>query len=150
MKRVVLGSVMTELEEGNALCRREAAWVFLNMCECGFDAHESIIPEMAHEGVISAVCSNLNRESDPGEEWRPSRYKLQLMEHTYMMYSRVPVYEVQLGFRLLTACHRHVFVFFVCLSLSLSFPRALFFFFGLLCGSRRESGGDAVSSVHHS
>lgn len=59
--------MVTELEEGNALCRREAAWVFLNMCECGFEVNESIIPEMVENGVIAAVCQNLDLEADVGE-----------------------------------------------------------------------------------
>lgn len=59
-------SVMTELEEGNALCRREAGWVFLNICECGVDAQESIIPDLVHHGVIPAICNNLDKEEDPG------------------------------------------------------------------------------------
>ncbi|CAM9212922.1 unnamed protein product, partial [Scytosiphon promiscuus] len=42
----VIPCVTMELEEGNALCRKEAAWVFLNVCECGRDAHRSIIPNM--------------------------------------------------------------------------------------------------------
>ena len=60
-------SVITELEEGNSLCRREAAWVFLNMVECGAEPHKSIIPEMVELGVIAAVCPNLDKEADPGE-----------------------------------------------------------------------------------
>lgn len=60
-------SIITELEEGNSLCRREAAWVFLNMCECGAEPHRSVIPEMVELGVISAVCHNLDKEADPGE-----------------------------------------------------------------------------------
>lgn len=63
--------MVTELEEGNALCRREAAWVFLNMCECGFEANESIIPEMVENGVITAVCQNLDPEADVGG-WNPA------------------------------------------------------------------------------
>lgn len=57
-----------ELEEGNALCRKEAAWVFLNLCECGRDTHRSIIPDMVQSGVISAVCQNLNTDSDAGKQ----------------------------------------------------------------------------------
>ncbi|CBJ33565.1 Importin alpha-7 subunit, putative [Ectocarpus siliculosus] len=55
---------MVELEEGNALCKREAAWVFLNMCECSGDPGETIIPEIVGHGVIAAVCENLSSDSD--------------------------------------------------------------------------------------
>lgn len=58
--------MVTELEEGNAACRREAAWVFLNMCECGHKPQESIIPDIVGNGGISAVCQNLDKESDAG------------------------------------------------------------------------------------
>lgn len=60
-------SVMAELEEGNSLCRREAGWVFLNMCECGVDVGESIIPDIVSHGVISAICHNLDDDAEPGE-----------------------------------------------------------------------------------
>lgn len=63
--------MVTELEEGNALCRREAAWVLLNMCECGFEVSESIIPEMVENGVIAAICQNLDPEADVGG-WDPA------------------------------------------------------------------------------
>ncbi|CAN0250356.1 unnamed protein product [Pylaiella littoralis] len=60
----VVRSVVTELEEGNASCRREAAWVFLNMCECGYKSQESIIPDIVRNGGISAVCQNLYKDND--------------------------------------------------------------------------------------
>lgn len=64
---VILGdSVMTELEEGNAACRQEAAWVFFNMCQCGFEVHERLIPILVQHGVLSAVCHNLDRQEEPG------------------------------------------------------------------------------------
>ncbi|CAN0514036.1 unnamed protein product, partial [Ectocarpus sp. 12 AP-2014] len=58
---------MVELEEGNVLCKREAAWVFLNMCECSGDPGETIIPEIVGHGVIAAVCENLSSDSDAGK-----------------------------------------------------------------------------------
>ncbi|CAM9543722.1 unnamed protein product [Ectocarpus sp. 13 AM-2016] len=61
---------MVELEEGNALCKREAAWVFLNMCECSGDPGETIIPEIVGHGVIAAVCENLSSNSDAGKASR--------------------------------------------------------------------------------
>ncbi|CAM9925062.1 unnamed protein product [Ectocarpus sp. 6 AP-2014] len=64
---------MVELEEGNALCKREAAWVFLNMCECSGDPGETIIPEIVGHGVIAAVCENLSSDSDAGKaSWEPT------------------------------------------------------------------------------
>eukprot|EP00903_Cladosiphon_okamuranus_P005981 g5903.t1 len=60
----VLPSVVTELEEGNALCRKEAAWVFLNMCECGHEPHATIVPGIVGNGGVSAVCRNLEVDSD--------------------------------------------------------------------------------------
>lgn len=60
------GRVMTELEEGNAACRLEAAWVFLNMCQCGFEVHETIIPSMVEHGLLSAVCHSLDKQEEPG------------------------------------------------------------------------------------
>lgn len=57
---------MTELEEGNATCRREAAWVLLNMCECGHNPQASIVPGIVRNGGISAVCQNLSKDSDAG------------------------------------------------------------------------------------
>lgn len=68
-------SVVTELEEGNASCRREAAWVFLNMCECGYKSQESIIPDIVRNGGISAVCQNLYKDNDAGRSgWLIDRY----------------------------------------------------------------------------
>ncbi|CAN0156141.1 unnamed protein product [Ectocarpus fasciculatus] len=61
---------MVELEEGNALCKREAAWVFLNMCECSREPGETIIPELVGHGVIAAVCENLSSDSDAGKAGR--------------------------------------------------------------------------------
>lgn len=58
---------MAELEEGNAACRQEAAWVFLNMCQCGFEVHESLIPIMVDSGLLSAVCHNLDKQEEPGD-----------------------------------------------------------------------------------
>ncbi|CAM9971471.1 unnamed protein product [Ectocarpus sp. 8 AP-2014] len=64
---------MVELEEGNALCKREAAWVFLNMCECSGHPGETIIPEIVGHGVIAAVCENLSSDSDAGKaSWEPT------------------------------------------------------------------------------
>lgn len=60
-------SVMVELEEGNALCKREAAWVLLNMCECSREPGETIIPEIVGHGVIAAVCESLSSDSDAGK-----------------------------------------------------------------------------------
>lgn len=68
----ILYSVVTELEEGNAPCRREAAWVLLNMCECGgaqdSRAALSIVDSIVSNGGISAICGNLDRDSDAGTE----------------------------------------------------------------------------------
>eukprot|EP00752_Nemacystus_decipiens_P017155 g15369.t1 len=55
---------MAELEEGNALIRREAAWVFLNMCECGCNPLATVVPGIVGNGGISAVCQNLDVDSD--------------------------------------------------------------------------------------
>ena len=63
---------MAELEEGNALCRKEAAWVFLNMCECGRDAQATIVPGIVGNGGISAICQNLDMGSDAGTATPPS------------------------------------------------------------------------------